>query len=59
MNKRVSDLVNKTSDLVPGVYTLTYEDGTKGIEFTESALEVFVELLIKEWEGGVVVSFNS
>jgi len=49
----ISELVNKTSDLVPGVYTLTYEDGTKGIEFTENALKVFVELLRKECEGGV------
>ena len=48
MNDQIDSLVNKTSDLVPGVYTLTYEDGKKGVEFTDEALEVFVKLVMEQ-----------
>jgi hypothetical protein len=33
---------------MPGVYSLVYESGKKGVEFTENALEKFVELIVRE-----------
>lgn len=46
MNKRIDDLVGHTADIMPGVYTLEYESGDKGVEFTEAALEKFVSLIL-------------
>jgi hypothetical protein len=48
MNKRIDILVDKTADLMPGVCNIEYESGKLGVEFTEDALEKFVELLINE-----------
>jgi hypothetical protein len=33
---------------MPGVYTIEYESGRLGVEFTEDALEKFVELIVRE-----------
>jgi hypothetical protein len=33
---------------MPGVYSLVYESGEKGVEFHEDALEKFVELIVRE-----------
>lgn len=48
MNERIDFLVDKTADLMPGVCNIEYESGKLGVEFTEDALEKFVELLIGE-----------
>ena len=48
MNERIKALVDKTAELMPGVYSLEYESGKKGVEFTEDALEKFAELVIFE-----------
>lgn len=48
MNERIDFLVDKTANLMPGVCNIEYESGNKGVEFTEDALEKFVELLIGE-----------
>ena len=48
MNKRIKSLADKTALLIPGVYTIEYESGKMGVEFTEDALEKFAELIIKE-----------
>jgi len=48
MNERISFLVDKTSDIMPGVYTLIYESGERGVEFSEDALEQFVGFLVHE-----------
>ena len=48
MNERISFLVDTTSEIMPGVYSLVYESGKKGVEFTENALEKFVELIVRE-----------
>lgn len=50
MNTRIYELVDITSQAMPGVYTLTYESGGKGVEFTEMALGHFVELIVAECE---------
>lgn len=33
---------------MPGVYTIEYESGKMGVEFTEDALEKFAELIVQE-----------
>lgn len=48
MNKLLNDLVEKTAKAIPGVYTVEYASGKKGVEFTEEALDKFAELIIKE-----------
>jgi hypothetical protein len=48
MNERIKALVDKTAELMPGVYSLGYESGKKGVEFTEDALEKFAELIVRE-----------
>lgn len=48
MNKQIDLLVEKTSELIPGVYCLKYESGKNGVEFTEDALEKFAELIVRE-----------
>ena len=48
MNERINFLVDRTSEILPGVYSLVYESGEKGVEFTENALEKFVELIVRE-----------
>lgn len=45
MNKLINSLVDKTAAMVPGVYTVEYESGKKGVEFNEEALNKFVELI--------------
>lgn len=45
MNQLIDSLVGKTAAMVPGVYTVEYESGKKGIEFNEEALNKFVELI--------------
>lgn len=48
MNRLLNDLVDTTAKAIPGVYTVEYQSGKKGVEFTEEALEKFAKLLIKE-----------
>jgi hypothetical protein len=48
MNNQINFLVDKTAELIPGVCTLEYESGNKGVEFSEDALEKFVELIVRE-----------
>jgi hypothetical protein len=48
MNERISFLVDRTSEIMPGVYSLVYESGERGVEFSEAALEKFVELIVRE-----------
>jgi hypothetical protein len=49
MNQRIRKLADEVADLVPaGVYTIEYESGKSGVEFTEDALEKFVELIVRE-----------
>lgn len=50
MNSRINELVDITAEATPGVYTLTYESGGKGVEFTEAALRNFAELIVAECE---------
>lgn len=45
MNQLINSLVDKTAAMVPGVYTVEYESGKKGVEFNEEALNKFVELI--------------
>jgi hypothetical protein len=40
---------------MPGVYSLIYESGERGVEFSEAALEKFVELIVQEC---IVVHLN-
>ena len=55
MNERISFLVDRTSEIMPGVYSLIYESGERGVEFSEAALEKFVELIVQEC---IVVHLN-
>lgn len=48
MNKRIQDLVDIAAEAVPGVYSLKYESGDSGVEFDETALQKFVELIVRE-----------
>ena len=48
MNKLINSLVDKTAAMVPGVYTVEYESGKKGVEFNEEALNKFAELIVRE-----------
>lgn len=48
MNERINNLVDKTAVIIPGVYTIEYESGKKGVEFNEEALNKFAELIIRE-----------
>lgn len=48
MSELINDLVDKTAAMVPGVYTVEYESGKKGVEFNEEALNRFVELIVRE-----------
>ena len=48
MNEHIKFLADKTGDMMPGVYSIEYESDKKGVEFTEDALEKFVELILKE-----------
>jgi hypothetical protein len=50
VNTRIHELVDSTAEATPGVYTLSYESGGKGVEFTEVALKHFVELIVAECE---------
>jgi hypothetical protein len=45
MNQLINSLVDTTAARLPGVYTVEYESGKKGVEFTEEALNKFVELI--------------
>lgn len=51
MNERINDLVGKTAVMMPGVYTIVYESGKKGVEFNEEALNKFAELIVRECIG--------
>jgi hypothetical protein len=52
MNERIRQLADEVANLMPaGVYTIEYESGKSGVEFTEDALEKFAELIIKECMG--------
>lgn len=58
MNKQLNIILDKTAELLPGVYTIEYESGKRGVEFHEEALTKFVELLIEtcceqllSWQG--------
>ena len=44
MNERIKTLALT----MPNVYSIEYENGTKGIEFTEEAFERFAELIVEE-----------
>lgn len=48
MNEKIKELANRVAEDMPGVYDLVYESGTKGVEFSEQALEKFAELIVKE-----------
>ena len=48
MNEHIKFLAAETAAMMPGVYKIEYESGKKGIEFTEDALEKFVELIVRE-----------
>jgi hypothetical protein len=48
MNERTKALIDETANLMPGVFTIEYESGKKGVEFSEDALSKFVELFIGE-----------
>ena len=48
MNERIQKLVDITAERHPGVYNLVYEDGDKGVEFNEVALEHLAELIVLE-----------
>jgi len=49
MNERIQQLADKVADMIPaGVYTIHYESGQSGVEFTEDALEKFAELIVQE-----------
>ena len=41
----IQEIVDAVADKVPGVYSLVYESGKKGVEFTESALLEFVDAI--------------
>ena len=41
----IQEIVDAVADKVPGVYSLVYESGMKGVEFTESALLEFVDAI--------------
>lgn len=54
MNPRVTELADKVADIMPSaVCNLIYESGKRGVEFTEDALEKFVELIVRECAGVV------
>ena len=44
MNERIKTLALT----IPNVYSIEYENGTKGIEFTEEAFERFAGLIVRE-----------
>ena len=46
MNEKVDILVSETSRFMPGIYTVEYEGGGKGVEFNDAALEKFVRFLL-------------
>ena len=48
MNEVIEKIVDNTAFAVPGVYQLEYESGTTGVEFTDTALKKFVNLIILE-----------
>jgi len=43
--QRISQLVDNTADVIPGVYSIVYDSGGKGVEFSEQALKKFTELI--------------
>ena len=45
MNERDIELVNKVAEMTPDVYNTKYDNGMKGIEFTEDALQKFADLI--------------
>ena len=53
----VQKIVDQVADKVPGVYSIVYESGNKGVEFTNSALLEFVDAItnakITQLEGEV------
>lgn len=51
MNERHNEIADIVADMMPGVYSIVYESGKKGIEFTEEAFEKFTELIIVECIG--------
>jgi hypothetical protein len=48
MNKLIDKIVDITAAEIPGVCQLEYESGESGVEFSNPALERFVELIVKE-----------
>jgi hypothetical protein len=48
MNKLIDKIVDRTAVEIPGVCQLEYESGESGVEFSNPALEKFVELVVKE-----------
>jgi hypothetical protein len=48
MNKLIDKIVDVTAVEIPGVCQLEYESGGSGVEFSNPALERFVELVVKE-----------
>lgn len=48
MNELITSLIDATAAMVPGVYTVEYRSGRKGVEFNEEALNKFVELIVRE-----------
>ena len=45
MNEREKELVDKAANIMPGVYSIVYESGKSGVEFTDDALEKFADLI--------------
>jgi hypothetical protein len=48
MNKLIDKIVDRTAVEIPGVCQLEYESGGSGVEFSNPALEKFVELIVRE-----------
>jgi hypothetical protein len=49
MNDRlIEQIVDTAAFATPGVYQIEYESGSRGVEFTDAALRVFVGLIVRE-----------
>lgn len=48
MNEQINKLVDETASIMPGVYSIVYENGKRGVEFNEEALYKFAELIVKQ-----------
>lgn len=45
MNERDKEFVDTVANIIPGVYSIVYESGKTGVEFTDEALEAFADLI--------------